>query len=99
MTFCCWANAGLAYVDLTDVVTCNAGNNDGWFTYEPGDGYMYQHNFRRGQNDKTRRQGSWGRIVELYIAQREDPGGGWCVIGELAGAVECRDWIARKSSS
>ncbi|RJQ75486.1 hypothetical protein D5S17_20820 [Pseudonocardiaceae bacterium YIM PH 21723] len=44
----CFAQAGQLDVNSTHVGGFHAGNNAGWFEYEPGDGSRYRHTFGKG---------------------------------------------------
>lgn len=46
----CYANSGgIAPGDYGYVISFSSGNNAGWFTYQPGDGWIYEHTFPKWQ--------------------------------------------------
>lgn len=59
----CWANAGETNIGQGGVENFSSGNNAGWFYYEPGDGYIYQHSF--GKNESVTR--NYGLVTVLHI--------------------------------
>lgn len=46
----CFANRGDLWIDQGRVTGFSSGNNAGWFDYEPGDGWLYRHYFKKWEN-------------------------------------------------
>ncbi|KFH43188.1 hypothetical protein ACRE_060750 [Hapsidospora chrysogenum ATCC 11550] len=65
--FRCWADAGETNIDVGNVVTYNSGNNAGFLEYEPGDGWLYRHNFGKNVWNNTRNGKGWGAVVKIHI--------------------------------
>ncbi|TDD58803.1 hypothetical protein E1263_17610 [Kribbella antibiotica] len=59
----CYANAGQMWIDQGPVGGFNAGNNSGWFEYEPGDGWLYRHTFNKW--DKIDKK--YGQVTTIHI--------------------------------
>lgn len=59
----CFANAGEANISQGGVERFSSGNNAGWFSYSPGDGYEYRHTFNKWESVSK----NYRTINELHI--------------------------------
>lgn len=65
--FFCWANAGDTKINYEGITAFHSGNNNGWFDYEPGDGYIYRHSFSKNQEGYGPQDQGYGTVVEIHI--------------------------------
>lgn len=63
----CFADAGDISIIQDFTVSYIAGNNAGYFEYEPGDGSRYRHDFVAGSTIETNGGNGYGDFSSLHI--------------------------------